>query len=526
MKIRIISLANQQIDWPNWPTVLCCGVLALSCCTSRAEERAGVAPPPEQRQLPLTAETARSGLHDALGKLQQPDKAAVESTLLSVIAAPAFGALDASDQHAALAAASGLALGLAQPERAHELAIRATAMSDQSISDWMVRVRAALALDDTADALLCLTQLAGRWHSFDRLPDEVILRTAASAARLNLDAPLLQMLKAVYAMRWHQAEDAELDAMWLDLTRLLLAQGATDDAADVAAHIVAPYAVIAMRADNRYREVRKSRFVNTDVRKAMAADIDTRTSLVRSAPRSLIRAVTLAAVLLHARRENDALALTTTVLDRVRSAAPAVTAYDDAERELPWILDVRSDALNQLGRYDEAVAQLQQAVALALPTGHHVGERINLAHLLCTLDRPAEALALLPGDKEVSAFGRMQIEIVRVMAATQQVDAQAAEQALSYLRLHQRDAPATLQSALLWAGKSDEAAQFLVARLQDGGLRIDALKELQEYSEPPAPPRMQEWRTRYRALRERPEVRAAVRQVGTIERYSLAPPND
>lgn len=71
------------------------------------------------------------------------------------------------------------------------------------------------------------------------------------------------------------------------------------------------------------------------------------------------------------------------------------------------------------------------------------------------------------------------------------------------------------------AGQIDEASQLLISRLQDPALRTDALRDIQQYSDPPAPPRRQEWRERLKSLRERPEVRATIQQFGSIDRYVL-----
>jgi hypothetical protein len=232
----------------------------------------------------------------------------------------------------------------------------------------------------------------------------------------------------------------------------------------------------------------------------------------------------LALALLDADHGIDALTLTSDALSRIPSPLQAAAEpYFDAKRELSRLMDVRSEALYQLARNDEAVTQLQQALESSVPSDQ-VSQRIDLAMLLCTLNRPAEALALLPAGKELSGYGRMQMEKVRLMAATEQADTPAADRALSYLREHQIDSPTTLEASLLWAGRVDEAAQYLVSRLEDPGYRGTALLEVQEFVERPAPPPVAQWRARLHALRDRPEMRAAVKQVGSIDRYALTSP--
>jgi tetratricopeptide (TPR) repeat protein len=460
-------------------------------------------------------------MRGALADLNQTDRSTADNTLLAIIDAAQFGQLETSEQHAVLAAAAERALALRHAQRAHELAVRATAMAEQSVVDWEIRARAADVLDDTADALLCINQLAGRWRgALKELPDTLIVYTGTQAARLHLNEPLRVMLQALYAIRWRDSDGTEPSALWVELTRILLEQGDRDAAADVASHITSPYFLIGIHADNRYKWVLKSQFVHADVRQAAAADVDAHTRAMQAAPRSLRRVVTLATTLRHVRRANDALILTTETLKHLDTTTPAAAGYDDAGRELPWIMDARAEALAELGRYDEAVAQLQQAIAASAHTDH-VSHEINLAGLLCELGRAAEIVQVLPGDDTLSAYGRMQRAKVRVMAATQLGRAQDVEEALTYLRENERDAPDALQSALLWAGQIDEASQLLISRLQDPALRTDALREMQQYSDPPAPPRRQEWRERLKTLRERPEVRATIQQVGSIDRYAL-----
>ena len=463
-------------------------------------------------------------MRGALADVDQADRSTAESTLLAIIDAAPFGQLETSEQHAVLAAAAERALALRHAQRAHELAVRATAMVEQSVVDWEIRTRAADVLDDTADALFCINQLASRWRgALKELPDKLIVRTGTQAARLHLSDPLRVMLQALYAARWRDSDGDEPSALWVELTRILLEQGERDAAADVASHITSPYVLIGMHADNRYKWVLQSQFVHADVRQAAAADVDAHTRAMQAAPRSLRRVVTLATTLRHVRRENDALILTTETLKRLDSTTTGAAGYDDASRELPWIMDARAEALAELGRYDEAVAQLQQAIAAAAHTDH-VSHEINLAGVLCELGRAAEALQVLPGEDTLSAYGRMERAKVRVMAATQLGRAQDAQEALTYLRENERDAPDALQSALLWAGQIDDASQLLISRLEDPALRTDALREVQQYSEPPAPPRRQEWLARLNILRERPDVHAAIYQVGNIDRYGLTRP--
>jgi beta-barrel assembly-enhancing protease len=473
-------------------------------------------------ETPASLEELRASLRVALANLQQADQAPEERMLLGIIDAAPFGRLEPSEQHAALAATAALAFALKHTQSARELATRATAMPEASVVDWEIRARASDALDDSADALICIVQLASRWRAaLSDVPDALIERTAMDAAHRDLNDPLRTMLQALYDARWRLSDGSEPSAMWLELTRLLLKQSNNDAAVDVASHITSPYVLIGMRADNRYKDVLKNHFVQSDVKKAAAAQIAQATSAMQAAPRSLRRIVSLATDLRQSRRESEALTLTVATRARLETLSPAAAPYDDIARELPWIMNTEAQVLDQLGRYDDAIAKLRQAVAASQHTDH-VSHKIYLAALLCRTNHAAEALAALPGDGDsLSPYGRMQLEKVRVMAATQLGQVEDAQRALDYLRAHERVSPSTLQAALLWAGLIDEASQLLISRLQDPALRTDALQDIQQYSEPPAPPRLLEWRARLNALRERSEVRRAIKEVGNVDRYEL-----
>jgi hypothetical protein len=61
------------------------------------------------------------------------------------------------------------------------------------------------------------------------------------------------------------------------------------------------------------------------------------------------------------------------------------------------------------------------------------------------------------------------------------------------------------------------------ARLENPRQRSAALVSLQEFADRPVTARMAQMRERWKVLRARPEVRAAVARVGRVERFSIGP---
>jgi hypothetical protein len=279
-----------------------------------------------------------------------------------------------------------------------------------------------------------------------------------------------------------------------------------------------PDDIIAMRADARFQPVLKLQYVQSNAQRAAQGRIKALQEEVHQHPQSLRAVQYLMIAMAKFRMDEEVLALAADVERRIQENGTGSLAYEDFARSYRWILDARARALSHMGRYDEAVAALRQATQLPDPTVA-IDQSINLADLLCELNRPEEALAALPPVTKVSAYGRMQVEWVRLSAAIERGNTEGEAQALTYLREHRADSPRTLQRALLRAGALDEAEQWLLQRLNDPTHRITVLLEMQRYFEPPRPPRAAQWHGLSAALRERATIRAAVAKVGRIDSY-------
>ena len=206
----------------------------------------------------------RRALQAALQKAQQPDAASQsDAALREVIDSPVFNTLDTSEQHLALAAAAGVALQLDQPQRAQQLATRATDLPEQSIDDWRLRLVAATRVGDARDQVNCVATIAHRWgRALSEVSDQLILRAASDAQKAGLEDERLGMLALLYEIRWKPSSGREPSALWRELSLLQLNKNQLDQAMDVASHITDPYDVIVMRADNRYKPLFKSEFVD------------------------------------------------------------------------------------------------------------------------------------------------------------------------------------------------------------------------------------------------------------------------
>jgi hypothetical protein len=124
---------------------------------------------------------------------------------------------------------------------------------------------------------------------------------------------------------------------------------------------------------------------------------------------------------------------------------------------------------------------------------------------------------------EVSPYGEMQVQRVLLRVALTNKDSNATRAALDHMRKHRSASPATFEDALLDANRLDEAASLLISRLKDPLLRRDALLDVQDYQKFVPLPANRVLQERWRTLRARADVQAAVAEVGHIESVPLAP---
>jgi hypothetical protein len=467
-----------------------------------------------------TVAAARQHLRSAAESADRKDAAGAQALVLSVISDPVFDSLDEPTRHAALALATQLALQTENLEQAHQFAVSATQSAEQSAGDWQNRLTTSIKIGDARDEAECLTNIARRWGRDSSMMSDATVRQVVRDTD-HVDAQLrLDLLHALYELRWHSGDSGQPGGWWLELSRLLLDANRKQEAIQVASLIDDPRNIIALRADRRFKPLLKSDTVRSDPHRAAKDQIDEYRKKVRDTPRSLPALQRLIKALLNSRLDAEALALSEEATRRIDAAADGRAPYDDA-RNFGYLLDSRSEALIHLGRYDEAVKQSQRSAHLPQKPDT-VSYSINLALTLCNLDRPEEALQALPVSGNPSGYGKMLIALVQLTAAVERgTDSGAdADEALSYLREHRKDSPSTWLSGLLRAGASDEAEHEFLFLLSDPTERTSMLVEAQDYYDAKLPPRLAEWRNRFITLKNRPAVRAAIVQVGEIDRYS------
>jgi tetratricopeptide (TPR) repeat protein len=304
---------------------------------------------------------------------------------------------------------------------------------------------------------------------------------------------------------------------------MLLEKGQLNEAVDVSGHVTDTYVLIAMRSDRRFDPVVAAAPAQFDIAAAADRELHGLETMTDTAPQSLeLQSHTIEALgnQLH---YGAMLAASDAVVSEVTSTNYPDKLFEDYDDQYQWILSDRAAALERSNRWDEAVEVLISSSHLI---GADAGQPLDLAALYCDLGRPNEALSTLRQIvDDPNAFGAMQIELVKLDAATQAGDSAQATRSLRYLTEHRNDSPSTYQSALLIVDQPDKAAAWLVSRLLDPTDRMDALESIQTYVQPPETPHRLELDARWRALIARPEVQSAADKVGRIESYHLEPPD-
>lgn len=461
------------------------------------------------------ADEARQGLLTALAQLRDGDQDAADRSLAAVVALPGFGELGDDEQYQILAIAGRLARERGEPARAHPLLVRASAYGQADGGIWHARLLAASALDDEVDVARCVSMIARRWPPIMRDFDGFAITHLAVrlAGRPEAASERRELLDALFDTGF-TVEDESPDVLWLALTQLALDQDHVARAAAVARRIRSPRAVITLQIDRRFDRVvdGAARFELDGV---VEADLGRARAVADADPRRLVKRIALQRRLLDAGRFAEALAEADAAIARVADGDGA-TYYVDLDDEYPWLLDQRASALYGLQRWDEAVAQQRRAARRPEKGRMNVSQALNLGWLYAELGRDEEALEAVEDLGDQSPYGRMQLEMLRLMVAVQREDAAAIERHLAFMQAQRDDAVATYQLALTHADRSEEAAALLIERLRLPKWRSEALSEVQTYLDVPAPPIKAARMARYRATVARADVQAAIAEVGRV----------
>jgi len=280
-------------------------------------------------------------------------------------------------------------------KRGYEYLGRVIAMPQAGYGDWLERLREANTSGNEADEVSTLTVLMRRWPDRTRGLDADYIQRTASAARQLPHAAALPLLQALYDAHWKLKWDVEPSELWRDLALLLLENNRLTEANEAVSHVPDVYVLVAMRSDRRFDAVVAANSAQFDIGAAAEREFHALQTEAEKAPQSLEAKLRVINSLLHLQHyeAEAALAAADSILLDIRSTNFPGKLFEDYEEELSRFLDLRSIALQRVGRWDEALAQLSAAGVLLEKYTGNVNQLINLGALYCELRRPQDALS-------------------------------------------------------------------------------------------------------------------------------------
>lgn len=408
-----------------------------------------------------------------------------------------------------------------------DLMIQISEMPVSQPGDWIDRLDLSDRLEDTEDATYSLIRILDRWpEQLNSLSAPFVGRLARESLSELEDPDVFNaIVDAVLAADWDRPYDYyAIHREWYRLALLLVERGDLERAAAVTRRIWYPPTLIGLRADRRFDPLRDHAPDTFDFQAVVERELAVRRRHVAENPTLIAFPTALSAALRRADLADDALVVVNTAVQPQPNAGiTTATGWDD-ESNMYLFLNERADVLWQLGAAQNALAQLQEArVAQTYTNVPRRTQSLNLARYYARSGQADRARTMLEEIDETSRFGRMQLTLVRVMAAVADGNERELDDALDFMERNASENRPDYQRALVYAGQLDDAAEILIERLGDEKTRTRALVEIQSYLDDLAT----EFATsldrlyaeRKTALLARDDVRAAIEAVGHVESY-------
>lgn len=326
-----------------------------------------------------------------------------------------------------------------------------------------------------------------------------------------------ELLQALFDNHWLSDGDEPSD-LWLILAGLQHDAGNGDAVRATIARIDGPMELIQLRSDKRFDAYIDRAGPRFNPRMAAQRQLDAqrvRASLNQDVDASLAR---LAAAALMLGDNAQVLAITDATAKAIAEGLHFVGP------QLKWgsaLLASRATAQHRLGQPDAAVDTLRIAVRMTEGTPHASVQQLNLGLLLMALGRYEEAQAAVATTAPRTGYATAQRHYIRFIAAQQRGDKTAAADAARGVSEQGPAAADLLYQLPLAAGRMNEAMVMLMVQLESVKLRSSALLALQDMRSAPTLSADAAVQARWRELVARPEVQAALAEVGRIDRYDL-----
>jgi len=471
----------------------------------------------------IVVDAVLADLADATRRLADNDIAGADRRFDTALASPGFEVLASDQRYESLVRAGIAALEVDAARKAHALLVRACELEEAEGIAWHLRLRAAYSLKDYVDSARSITVIARRWPAgLDQIREQAIFDVSHRIDLSGADSDArITMLSALFDANWTN-EGQEPNELWFDYVRYLLAKSDMSHATEVAARMDSPEFVLSFRIDKRFDALVRARKGGFDIGRTMQRQRERLQQLRERHPDRLSHIVAELVMDVRDGHAERALEMADRVIARVTTEG--ATAYADTADHYVWILDSRAQALQRLGRWDEAVTQLRKAARRPENGGMNVSQTLNLARLLARLERNDEVEDAMEELGVMSPYGRMQLALNRLIVADAQGNTAAVTTQLDAMRAERSESMGGYQVALVLAGRIDAAAALLIERLRGEDWRRDALSEVQTYTDVAQTPRDKAHMVHLRQILARKDVQEALEAVGRTERVPFANP--
>lgn len=317
---------------------------------------------------------------------------------------------------------------------------------------------------------------------------------------------------------------SDLDWIRLRLVTALAKRDRLDDARPFVDAILNPVVLVRLAIDRRFAPL----WPAIEARLGPGADIADAAFVAAAkarfdkAPDSLIARLGYAEALNVASREPEAIK----IADVAKTPAELAAL---ADREV-WLVNLHAALLGDAGKIDEALARYAAINATPI-NGRNalVATIINQALFAESVDRPKEALAAADfadqSAASASEYGRLFIAHARACALAQLGQKAAAEAAAAPLIAKPDENADAFMITMICLGRMDAAAASIIKRLADPEDRGEMLFNLQPFLiADHAKLREARQRAGMRALKARPDVKAAYLKAGRDLPAAVAPP--
>lgn len=313
--------------------------------------------------------------------------------------------------------------------------------------------------------------------------------------------------------------------VWERVAVAALERRETELALEAVSRIRTVLPLIAIQVDRRFAALVAARPELFDIGAATQREVDAYVRQATANPRMLAPRVELARSLRRANRLGEALAVANLTIDRLLLPNGDARNWDDVASSTGNLLGQKAVILRDLGRPEEAIAQLTQARLMPELDGPNLNQAFDLAQYYAQAGMLEEAAVLADGLRDQSPDAARVMGFVDLMIAVQQADVSAIDAALSDLADARQEARELDVLALVMAGRLDAAAVSYIVWLNSSESRLGALLFLQEFifgaAGVPPTPFERLYLERKAGLREREDVQAAVTAVGRFDSFNI-----